>query len=1849
MRRKSLWGMLFLSDICFVKFNLMKLHVNSTIKRLCAFSALAMIMVAATVISITSCSRKVLSDEEASRWIAAFTPMHISKDSKIRLELTDRTKSVIDTARSLDKVFRFSPKMKGKAVCSSDKRFIDFIPSESMKEGCKYECRVNMRALTDIDSLADFVFDFYVDKREVRFEDVSATVDPDDISYMTVSGRLEYNFADGDSLTYDSTFIICNYPGAKVTIDRKSEGNSREFKLTGISRQLEEKRLTLSINPASGFKESDYEIVIPALSDFRLLSAERVEAAEPYINLEFSCPLSTRQESDGLISIDNVPDIRIERSGTNAKIYYPVNGITDLTLRISELLKNNDGRTLEAEIERHFSQEVLPPAIKIPFEGNILPDNRNLKLPFRAVNLAAVDVEVVKIYPTNVLSFIEENDLDRTSALRRFGRLIYHRTVRLDRDKSVNLHQWQNFSIDLKNLFVRERGAVYNIRLTFRKAYSLYNRNEPEDFEEVKGVSEDEKDRWNIGYAHIYRDAPDYDWYDCNWREVHDPSKDSYYMIESDRMPEVNLVASNLGLIVKRSDDNIIKAIVSDIVTAQPAAGVHLTAYNYQMQKIGSGLTDENGFADFRTENGPYMITASDGISTTYLKVTPGRELNTSNFDVSGKTLNAGIKGFTYGDRGVWRPGDMIHLTLIIEDKNKKLPSNHPVVMELYNPSDQLYEKQILEKGTDGFYVFHIPTEENVPTGLWYAQFKVGNETFTHTVRIETIKPNRLKLNINTPAIIRANTKARIGLNARWLTGPVAKNMFAHLEMTLYPNPKPFEKYKDFTFRNPLSTYTSSQKHLFSGVLDSLGYIVRDCTIGADINSPGMLQANITATVSEPGGDASITTKSVPFSPFGVYVGIDLRNKDFETDKDIKLPLVVVNQEGAKMKSRKLDYKIYRLDWDWWWEGGPNELSRYVTSSTADVVEGGTVTALNGVAEVPFKVNYPEWGRYLVLVRDANGGHATGGVITVDWPEWRGRSNKENAAGSTELSFALDKPQYEVGETANVYLPKCKGGRVLLSIENSSKIIKKMWVPLSANKETKYPLVIEKSMAPNFYVSATMLRPHKETDFDTPIRLFGIQSVKVINSKAILNPIIEMPEELHPQQQFTVKIREKNNKPMTYTLAIVDEGLLDITNFKTPRPGYAMNQKEALGIMTWDMYDDVIGAFGSNFRSILSVGGDEALRKAAGKEKRFNPAVRFIGPFTLKGGSKTHRITLPNYVGSVRVMVVAAHDGNYGNADKTVKVTSPVMILASLPRSLANCDTVNVPVNVFSMEEGSRNIAVNIDVTGPVKVDGSNTRNVVFKEKGEQLTDFRFVCDKTKEGKARIILTASSNGHVAKDTTFIDVVNPMPRMYESVEKTLDADSSADFTWSAEVTDSVALQLASMPVLNFSGVMLFMRNYPHLCTEQISSKALFMLFGRKFLSVEERGKCDKELPRLIKTIQSRQSANGGFVYWPGQESENDWVSSMAGLALSEASRQGFRTDRKCMEKWKKYQETQARNYKSSSKADMTQAFRLYSLAVAGSAPTAAMNRLRESKSLSRPVAYCLAAAYAEAGRKDVAIKLIERAGITEVTQSRDMFYSELRDDAIALEAFALCGMTDEALPVARKIASTCSASSYVTQDIAFATLALNHLSNLMGNGLNSITITQPGNTPVSIAGFNGVRNVSLDSRAGSVSVRNMNGKGSIELSLLSSYRPKADESVEACSKGLKMTVGYTDYKGTPEDVSFLKQDTSFKAEISVVNLGDDIENMALTYTVPSGWEIQNERMNDSSYKNYDNLDIRDDSYKLYFSLKKGESKKFKIKLRAVYPGNYILPPAVCEDMYNPGCRATTSTRRVSVHR
>ena len=1013
-----------------------------------------------------------------------------------------------------------------------------------------------------------------------------------------------------------------------------------------------------------------------------------------------------------------------------------------------------------------------------------------------------------------MLLFLQENSLAGNSELRRVGRVVYSRQIPLTDDGVRDPHAWNDYSVDLSGLFKQEPGAIYRITLSFRQEYSLYGGKKAPSMLPVQSgkPTPEEEAVWDVQNTYWWDNYMDWEQYD--WEDRNNPETPSYYMVD-DRFPSINLLSSNLGLLAQYADGNTLWVAATDLGDAKPASGVDLEVYDFQLQRIGKGHTDSMGLAQMDLPRKPFILLGRKGKTTGYLRLADGYEKSMSRFDVGGQTLSKGLKGFIYGERGVWRPGDTLHVTMILADKAERLPEGHPATLELYTPEGQFYTRMV-STGQDGFYTFPIATSSDDPTGWWNAYVKVGGSAFHKSLHIETVKPNRLKVNLELPGdILQGGARNTARVSSSWLTGVPASGLRASATMTLSKGPATFKGFDGYTFRNPASSFENSEYSLFETTLDGNGFAETAFNLPAAKDAPGLLQAFIVTSVLESGGDESFTTQTVPYSPFPAYVGVKLPEGELETDKDNPVQVAVVDATGARLAGRELEYRVFKTEWSWWWDNNPDELAGYVNGRNAKPVASGKLTS--GAQDVTFNLRAAEadWGRYLVVVRDVAGGHIAGKTVVIDWPAYKGRSGREDPSALSMLTFSADKESYRAGEKAKIYIPAAQGGQALVSLENAAGVIAREWVATDASKDTPYTFTVTPEMAPNFYVHITLVRPYEASEGGQPLRLYGVKRLLVENPASHLEPVVKVADTVAPEEAFTIQVSEKSGKPMTYTLAIVDEGLLDLTAFKTPSPWDAMYQTEALGVKTWDLYDEVIGAYAGRFSPMLSIGGDQENVRAARKDNRFNPVVKFLGPFTLAKGTGKHDITLPMYVGSLRVMVVAGHDGAYGNAAKTVTVKSPLMVLVTLPRQLCAGEEVVLPVNVFALDDKVKDVKVTVKAEGALQADGATTETTHFDKAGDNVV--RFALKTAGEGAAKVTVTAEGGSRKTSETIDIQVVNPNPETVTIRQAKLAAGESVSFDAEGHST----LALASFPAVDAAGMFRKMKNYPYSCSEQLS--------------------------------------------------------------------------------------------------------------------------------------------------------------------------------------------------------------------------------------------------------------------------------------------------------------------------------------------------------------------------------------------------------------------------------------------
>ncbi|HJF04446.1 MAG TPA: alpha-2-macroglobulin [Bacteroides thetaiotaomicron] len=1879
------------------------------IKTRCSTAAGLFLILLTVIAGFSSCKsnqKDIIPSAEYAPYVNAYTGGVISQNSTIRIELT-QDQPMVDLNQELkDNPFSFSPSLKGKTYWVSNNT-IEFVPEEgALKPGAFYEGTFRLGDFVDVDKkLEEFNFSFRVQERNFSIHTDPITVTATQPDQVTVTGEIRFSDVvkkeEVEKMLTAGSEKNKSYP---VEITQTDHPTRYAFSISQITREAEDYQLEITAkgNPAGIDRTQNESILIPAKNSFRFLSAVRIDQPENGIEIIFSDPVSNTQDLKGLIDVPEVSSSIFQIKENKVFVYFETGKLNKLTLNIHEGIRNSQDKPLGTSHSISFSELNLKPQVEMATSAAILPDSKSLIIPFRAVNLYAVDLSVIRIFENNVLMFMQNNSLSSANELRRSGRLVYKKTLWLAKDSSKDVHRWEDYSIDLAGLIHQEPGAIYRVILSFRQEYSAYpcggSENKEMQFADNKSsdnltkvsgetLSEDDEAVWDTPETYYYYNGSvPMDWSQYRWTERDNPCHPSYYM-NSDRIAACNILASNLGMIVKRNSLNKLWIAVNNILDTKPVAKAQVTIYNFQLQPIGKGETNGEGLVEITPKGVPFIAVAEADKQKAYVRVVDGEEQSVSRFDVGGKDIQKGLKGFIYGERGVWRPGDTLHISFMLEDREKRIPDKHPVALEIYNPRGQFYTKMISTQGTNGFYTFAVPTQADDPTGLWNAYVKVGGTAFHKSLRIETIKPNRLKITLALPTILQASSKdVYAPLTSSWLTGATASRLKAKVEMSLSKVNTQFKNYGQYLFNNPATDFTTVRADVFNGVLDAEGRAGVNIQLPVATGAPGMLNATFTTRVFEPGGDASIYSQTVPFSPFTSYVGINLnqpKGKYIETDKDHVFDIVTVNDQGQPVNRSNLEYKIYRISWSWWWENGEESFGTYINNSSITPVASGNLQTTGGKTSFKFRINYPDWGRYLVYVKDRESGHATGGTVYIDWPDWRGRSNKTDPSGIKMLAFSLDKDSYEIGETATAIIPAAAGGRALVSLENGSTVLQQQWLEVSDQGDTKLTFKITPEMAPNVYLHISLLQPHAQTVNDLPIRMYGIAPVFVTNRQTILQPQIKMPEVLRPETDFNVTVSEKSGKPMTYTLAIVDDGLLDLTNFKTPDPWNEFYAREALGIRTWDMYDDVLGASSGRYSSLFSTGGDASLKPADAKANRFKPVVKFIGPFYLaKGKQQTHTLKLPMYVGSVRAMVVAGQDGAYGNAEKTAFVRTPLMLLSTLPRVLSTQEEITVPVNVFAMENQVKNVTASLEASGAgVQITGNRQQSLTFDQPGDQLAYFTLKTG-SKTGKATIHLTASGNGQQTKETIEIEVRNPNPvvtlRNSQWIEAGQEAELSYTLAGSSSANNQVQLEVSRIPSVDISRRFDFLYNYQHHCTEQLTSKALPLLFVSQFKAVDEQEaeKIKTNVQEAIRQIYARQLPNGGFVYWPGNAVADEWITSYTGMFLTLAQEKGYAVHPNVLNKWKRFQRAAAQNWRMPQEAsnwqiwqsELQQAFRLYTLALAGAPEYGAMNRMKEQPGLSIQAKWRLAAAYALTGKMKPAGELVYNAETTVIPySSMNLIYgSSDRDEAMILETLILMKRDRDALQQAKKVSQNLAQENWFsTQSTAFALMAMGRLAEQLSGTLD-FTWSWNGKQQPAVKSAKAVfeKEIATSPKSGTVSVKNQ-GKGALSVDLITRTQ-LLNDTLPAIADNIRLDVKYTDMAGSPISVEDIRQGTDFMSAVTLSNISgtSDYSNLALTHIIPSGWEIYNERMivpeasssnsneantPESSADKYTYKDIRDDRVLTYFDLRRGESKTFTVRLQATYAGNFILPAIQCEAMYDAVVQARTKAGRTTVSR
>lgn len=1621
-------------------------------------------------------------------------------------------------------------------------------------------------------------------------------------------------------------------------------GNRRyNFEINNLKRGRTDTTVEMVLDgkPLKSKSKASRDLLVCSKDTFKAIDI-KVDKENSTATLIFSQPLKQRN-IDGFVSVTPEMGYRTEIVGNKIVFYLDKSNLyhyqlDDVQISVGSGIKDADGNSLRQEQTFKIDLTDILPKVKWTENGVIVPEVGDATIYFDAICLNSVVLRIVRVFDDNILVYYQDNDLDDSYNIRKVGRLEKKVTIALD---NPDPSQWKTYPIVLSDYVDVKAGDMYQLILDFGPADYAFATDESK---QLTLENEDLEARYWDGQAYDFKESN----YDGDWD---DPLTATYYnYVEIQK----NVIVTDLAVTAKMGASDAIDVFVFRISDAEPVAGAEVCAYNYQRQEIASARTDSKGHVQLSCSNRPAFLVAKDKNSgQSLIKTNNGESLSYSKFDIGGETVEKGVSAFAYSNRGVWRPGDELQLNLMVSDVDAKLPADYPVVMEVYDASSRLYARKSNNSPVGGIYTFNVQTSPNDETGMWRASFKVGNSVINKYLRVETVKPNRLEIKFDAPEVVSLTNPRNAKLNAKWLNGLTASGLKADIEVMVRQGNTSFSTFPTYTFGNDSEEFYSEEISLFSGALDGQGNAMVSFEPLQELSSEQMINATFITTVYEAGGDFSIGSSTAKLSPYERYVGVEMPATEskygsyYFTNRNWKFPVAVVKENGELAKSTiSLEYQFYKIDGYWWWSSeDAYSLRKYVRGSYKRPEMSGTLTCNNGKTDLQLNVPNEKWGLYLLVITDKQGGNTFAKVMRFDW-DYATIHSTGDSEGPVQLAMSCSQDTYKIGDDVVVYFPANEMAKALVTVEANDKVLKSMvFDKLTAEGKVEFKATEE--MIPNVYVYVSLIQPRNAGN-DMPLRMYGVVPVKVEDSQLQLKPVLDVPETSNTKKKIQVTVKEENAKAMTYTLAIVDEGILGLTNFATPDPYNYFNAKQSLKVRTWDNYNYIIDAFSGELGTLYAIGGDGFINQEVTLDKRFKAFAVTYGPFELKAKDQnTHEFEVPQCSGALRFMVVAKGNGkSFGAAGKRMNVVDPINLFPAVPRVTAPNDEMTLKVQVLAPTMKGQNLNVTVNnknlnaigtVPSSVKVDGNGEAMFVMKVKVPETL-----------GNAVFDVKVSGGGYDAESKTEIPIRMPYAEKRQTYTKEIAAGATESMNFDVPGiagTQEGNVMVASLIPVDMYSRLNYLTTYPYGCLEQVVSAAFPQLYLNYFMqqSEEAQAKIRESIEEGIASLKSYQQADFSLTNWVGGRYVDPWTEIYALHFLVEAKNQGFDVPAYLFDGMMNYQADIAKAWRNNpdfKQGETIQAYRLFVLALGGAPEMGALNRFKEIKMNYSLTSMLTAATYAQVGKKNMVSQFWPTVQDGEhMSDYYSSFGSTTRDLAFMTYSEMLCDKDQESIQ--GHINDLCdilnSGRWLDTQSTAFALFTLGKYAEKMGttNAPISATVNVNGedhtvNTNMGSTGF------AIVPKLGSNKIQVTNNSNQKVTAKVFAKTAVAEYETNENGNFITMKVNYFDKNGAALNPASLPMGTEFTAKITVENPSEyKVTELALSYYLASGWEIVNERLFGQNQTNEDakHLDIRDDRAYFFFDLSPKQKKTFTLKLNATFEGSYMLPAVRCEDMYN----------------
>ncbi|MFN8255160.1 MAG: MG2 domain-containing protein [Bacteroidales bacterium] len=1318
------------------------------------------------------------------------------------------------------------------------------------------------------------------------------------------------------------------------------------------------------------------------------------------------------------------------------------------------------------------------------------------------------------------------------------------------------------------------------------------------------------------------------------------------------------IALSDIGLIAKQGRDRLY-LFANSIETAKPLAKVKLEITARNNQSLGTVETNDEGFAEFslkeRPAEGfvPAIVTASLGNDFTALPFNR-TQVGTSRYDIDGKTPNlAGYDAYIYGDRDIYRPGETMNISVILRDDDWNVPGQIPVQMRILAPNGKVFRtvKKTLNKF--GSFETDVTIPVTAPTGSYTIEVLTSTGVYLNSkyLKVEEFVPDRIKVNASSDKqSIDLGQIIKVNIAANNLFGPPAANRNYEVQENikrLYFYAPKYRKYS-FELKGAKSYFESNVR---TGKTNEQGIATEDYKYPFEWADMGLLGADYFVTVFDETGrpvNRYVTTKIYTQDKF---YGISLPDYYNKTNKQMSIPLIVVNKSGEALSGVKAQVKLIRHDYKTVLTKS-GDYFRYKSEHEEIVLEDKTID-LNG-DKTNFNFVPKLSGRYDIRIsKPGTSTYVEESFYAYGYGSTTSSSFQVNNEGNIDIE--LDKPKYNVGEKAKVILNTPFSGKVLVTVEGTN--VSDHFYLKTDNKAVSFDLEIKNEYVPNVYISATLIKPHSVSDIPLTVA-HGYAPVLVENPANKMSVSITAADKSSSKTKQKIRLKAKPNSAVT--LAIVDEGILQVTGFTSPDPYGFFYRKRALGVDSYDIYPYL-------FPEIEMKTGKEGGGSGEELEKRVNPMTNkrfklvsfWSGILTTdNSGNLEYEIDIPQFSGDLRIMAVAYDGKSFGASSSNMKVADPIVISTALPRFLSPKDSVEMSVTLSNTTSSAVDCNVNISTDGPVKISGAGSQQINIPANSEKQVYCKLaVLPEIGEAKVKVAVNAVGKNYSDETDITVRPASPLQKTNGSGSLMAGSTKQIEMDMNRFLKQSMdnKLIVSNSPMVQFANNLDYLVQYPYGCVEQTVSSVFPQLYFKdlaKDLSKNVKLDVENNIKSAIRKLQLMQLYNGGMSYWPGSGEESWWGSIYAAHFLVEAKKAGYEIDPSVIEKLMEYMKSKLKSRSTISYwyngnlnkkiAPKEVAYSLYVLALNGDARVSSMNYYKSHPDLlSLDSKYLLAVAYSLSGDKSKYKQMLpaEFSGEVSKPEFGGSFYSPIRDEAIALNALLETDPDNQQVGImAKHLSEKLKTQRYLnTQEQSFAFIALGKIARKASQ--SNIT-GQINSDAGKIADYNNATLNLKTSQLGSGKINiTTKGKGQLYYFWEAEGISKDGSYVEE-DKYLKVRRSFYDRFGKPIMTNNFKQNDLIVVKISIQgNSSTYIDNVVIADILPAGFEIENPRIStvpgmdwikDKSFPVY--TDFRDDRINFFVTVSNTLNNYYYI-VRAVTPGVFQMGPVGADAMYN----------------